>query len=64
MNGTSTENASKIIPDLVLIAIHLSGSNGVDCALCVSAREGIRVTGGNIDWIDPGRNELTSYNID
>jgi len=31
MNDASTENASKIIPDLVLIAIHLSGSNGVDC---------------------------------
>jgi len=33
MNEASTKNASKIIPDLVLIAIHLSGSNGVDCAL-------------------------------
>jgi len=32
-NEASTKNASKIIPDLVLIAIHLSGSNGVDCAL-------------------------------
>jgi len=29
MNEESTKNASKIIPDLVLIAIHLSGSNGV-----------------------------------
>ena len=28
-----TLHASKIIPDLELIAIHLSGSNGVDCAL-------------------------------
>jgi len=33
MNEASTKNASKIIPDLVLIAIHPSGSNGVDCAL-------------------------------
>jgi len=33
MNEASTKNASKIIPDLVLIAIHLSGSNAVDCAL-------------------------------
>ena len=33
MNDTSTEYASKIIPDLVLIVIHLSGSNGVDSAL-------------------------------
>jgi len=33
MHGASTENASKIIPALALIAIHLSGSNGVDCAL-------------------------------
>jgi len=31
---------------------------------CVNARESIRVTGGNIDWIYPGRNELTSYTID
>ena len=30
----------------------------------VNARESIRVTGGNIDWIYPGRNELTSYTID
>ena len=29
----ATKNASKIIPDLVLIAIHQSGSNFVDCAL-------------------------------
>ena len=33
MNEASTKNASKIIPDLVLIAIYLSGSNGLDCAL-------------------------------
>jgi len=34
-------------------------------ALDVNARESIRVTGGgNIDWIYPGRNELTSYTID
>ena len=33
MNEASTKNASKIIPDLLLIAIHLSGSNGVDCVL-------------------------------
>ena len=30
----------------------------------VNARESIRVTGRNIDWIYPGRNELTSYTID
>jgi len=30
----------------------------------VNARESIRVTGGNIDWIYPGRNKLTSYTID
>jgi len=30
----------------------------------VNACESIRVTGGNIDWIYPGRNELTSYTID
>jgi len=30
----------------------------------VNARESIRVTGGNLDWIYPGRNELTSYTID
>ena len=33
LKTASTKNASKIIPDLVLIAIHLSGSNGADCAL-------------------------------
>jgi len=33
MNEASTKNPSKIIPDLLLITIHLSGSNGVDCAL-------------------------------
>jgi hypothetical protein len=30
----------------------------------VNARESIRVTGGNVDWIYPGRNELTSCTID
>ena len=30
----------------------------------VNARKSIRVTGGNIDWIYPGRNEQTSYTID
>ena len=33
MNEASTKNASRIIPDLVLIAIHLSGRNSVGCAL-------------------------------
>ena len=32
--------------------------------IAVNARESIRVTGGNIDWIYPGRNERTSYTID
>ena len=27
----------------------------------MNARESIRVTGGNIDWIYPGRNERTSF---
>ena len=30
-------------------------------ALDVNARKSIRVTGENIDWIYPGRNEQTSY---
>ena len=30
----------------------------------MNARKSIRATGGNIDWIYPGRNELTSYTID
>jgi hypothetical protein len=34
------------------------------CGVIVNARESIRVTGGNIDWIYPGRNERTSYTID
>ena len=39
--------------------IHLEPSS-----FSVNARESIRVTGGNIDWVYPGRNELTSYTID
>jgi len=35
-----------------------------DAAMHVNAGESIRGTGGNIDWIYPGRNEVTSYTID
>jgi hypothetical protein len=32
-SGSSLDNSNKIIPDLVIRASHLSGSNGVDCDL-------------------------------
>ena len=39
-------------------------NNVVKMQESVNARESIRVTGGNINWINPGRNERTSYTID
>jgi len=55
---TDTTNAIKFVASIT------NSKDWAGMLVGVNARESIRVTGEHIDWIYPGRNELTSYTID